>query len=161
MGRRERGMSAGCRAAAGLLLLLAVGGIVEVVHLDSSSFEHDTQAATGATTGDWLVSFYKSKECSACEAIAEDWGRVAVELKDRLTPAQVDCIESPDLCRRFSIKQHSTLVLLRRGKLYPLGGERTVEGWKHFALGGYKSASSTPVPPPLTIVDKITYEMKK
>jgi hypothetical protein len=26
--------------------------------LDDSSFEHDTQAATGATTGAWLVEFY-------------------------------------------------------------------------------------------------------
>ena len=30
----------------------------EVVILTASNFEHDTQAASGATTGDWFVKFY-------------------------------------------------------------------------------------------------------
>ena len=30
----------------------------EVVDLDNSNFEKLTQAATGATTGDWLIKFY-------------------------------------------------------------------------------------------------------
>jgi hypothetical protein len=30
----------------------------EVVDLENSNFEKLTQAATGATTGDWLVKFY-------------------------------------------------------------------------------------------------------
>jgi hypothetical protein len=35
-----------------------VAGSSEVVDLTSKSFEHLTQAATGHTTGDWLVKFY-------------------------------------------------------------------------------------------------------
>ena len=31
-----------------------------VRELTDDNFEHDTQAATGATTGDWLVEFYVS-----------------------------------------------------------------------------------------------------
>ena len=35
--------------------------------LSDTSFEHLTQAATGATTGDWLVHFFKvSYSCCAC-----------------------------------------------------------------------------------------------
>ena len=29
----------------------------KVVKLDDKSFEHDTQASTGSTTGDWFVAF--------------------------------------------------------------------------------------------------------
>lgn len=42
-------------------VLLATAAVVlgsEVVILDDSNFEHLTQAATGATTGDWFVKFY-------------------------------------------------------------------------------------------------------
>lgn len=37
---------------------VVVSGASEVVTLDDSNFEHLTQAATGATTGDWFVKFY-------------------------------------------------------------------------------------------------------
>ena len=38
--------------------LVAVIASSEVVDLTSKTFEHLTQAATGHTTGDWLVKFY-------------------------------------------------------------------------------------------------------
>ena len=42
------------------ILLLGISLILpvmssDVVDLTSSSFEHDTQASTGSTTGDWFV----------------------------------------------------------------------------------------------------------
>ena len=36
-------------------LLAAVASSSEVVDLDTTNFEHLTQASTGHTTGDWLV----------------------------------------------------------------------------------------------------------
>jgi hypothetical protein len=49
----------------GLLLLSIVLGCVfslslssDVIDLNVKTFEKETQAATGATTGDWLVEFY-------------------------------------------------------------------------------------------------------
>jgi hypothetical protein len=41
-----------------LLLLVPASTASEVVTLTDESFEHLTQAATGATTGDWFVKFY-------------------------------------------------------------------------------------------------------
>lgn len=35
----------------------AVRAASEVVELNDQNFEHLTQAATGATTGDWFVAF--------------------------------------------------------------------------------------------------------
>ena len=40
-----------------LLVALCASATATVHQLTDSSFEHDTQAATGATTGDWLVFF--------------------------------------------------------------------------------------------------------
>lgn len=39
-----------------------------VQELTDSTFEHLTQAATGATTGDWLVMFF-TEECSLCRRL--------------------------------------------------------------------------------------------
>jgi hypothetical protein len=41
-----------------VLALLLASAVAEVVILDTSNFEHLTQASTGATTGDWLIKFY-------------------------------------------------------------------------------------------------------
>lgn len=42
-----------------LCLFSAVGPVLsEVVVLDTSNFEHLTQASTGQTTGKWFVKFY-------------------------------------------------------------------------------------------------------
>lgn len=41
-----------------LFSLLLHSSLSEVIILDSGNFEHLTQAATGSTTGDWLVKFY-------------------------------------------------------------------------------------------------------
>jgi hypothetical protein len=49
-------------AMSSLLLAILVSVLcaasAEVIQLDSKNFEHLTQAASGATTGDWLVKFY-------------------------------------------------------------------------------------------------------
>ena len=30
----------------------------DVIELNEENFEHETQASTGATTGDWFIKFY-------------------------------------------------------------------------------------------------------
>lgn len=58
-----------------VLLLLLVASSVQaydyakdsnVVELSDETFEHDTQAASGATTGDWFVMFYAPVSCTRC-----------------------------------------------------------------------------------------------
>jgi len=44
--------------AAAVALAASVCSASEVVTLDDTNFEHLTQAASGATTGDWFVKFY-------------------------------------------------------------------------------------------------------
>ena len=50
-----------------------------VVDLDEQNFEHLTQAATGATSGDWLVLFCK-ESVPRCVKVSQNWQRVAVTL---------------------------------------------------------------------------------
>ena len=44
--------------------------------LSDASFEHDTQASSGATTGDWFVIFYKT-QCLTKLAIEPAWESAA------------------------------------------------------------------------------------
>eukprot|EP00965_Chrysotila_dentata_P205063 6182722-Pleurochrysis_carterae.AAC.3 len=45
----------------------------------AQNFEHLTQAATGATSGDWLVKFCKPS-VPRCARVDQAWSKVAVQL---------------------------------------------------------------------------------
>lgn len=57
--------------------------------LTDDSFEHLTQASTGATTGDWLVMFY-STDCVDCQRLQARWEAVGAELKSRMNVARIN-----------------------------------------------------------------------
>lgn len=46
------------------------------VVLTEANFEHLTQAASGATTGDWFVKFY-APWCGHCQRLAPAWDELA------------------------------------------------------------------------------------
>ena len=59
--------------------------------LTDATFEHDTQASTGGTTGDWFVSFCdRVKDKQHCMATDAVWTRVSESLNRRVSVAQVD-----------------------------------------------------------------------
>ncbi len=76
------------------LLLAALIGFTfaaKPIELTDATFEHDTQATTGSTTGDWLVSFCNRQRepllCSQSDAI---WQKVSDKLRGRVSVAHVD-----------------------------------------------------------------------
>jgi len=119
----------------------------DVRQLTDDNFEHDTQASTGATTGDWLVEFY-APWCGHCKSLAPTWETVATELADRVNVAAVDCTINTATAKRFDIRGFPTIKLLRKGQVYDYQGERTQKALVDFALGGYSSSATRSVPGP-------------
>jgi len=60
----------------GLLLVSWLCDASDVVVLSDINFEHDTQASTGATTGDWFVKFY-APWCGHCTMLKPKWEKLA------------------------------------------------------------------------------------
>jgi hypothetical protein len=48
------------KAAFSAICIAAAVCSAKVIDLNDENFEHDTQATTGSTTGDWLVAFHRS-----------------------------------------------------------------------------------------------------
>ena len=69
--------------------------------LRAQNFEHLTQAATGATSGDWLVKFCKSS-VSRCSRVESTWAKLSAQLAasrdakgmPRINVATVDTTDS-------------------------------------------------------------------
>ena len=60
-----------------------------VGELTDSTFEHQTQAATGATTGDWLVMFFTSS-CQLCNRLTAALETVACRHRGRSSVARIN-----------------------------------------------------------------------
>ena len=60
-----------------------------VQELTDSTFEHLTQAATGATTGDWLVMFF-TPSCALCTRLTAALETVACQQRGRASVASVN-----------------------------------------------------------------------
>ena len=60
-----------------------------VRELTDSTFEHQTQAATGATTGDWLVMFF-TPACSLCTRLTAALETVGCQQRGRASVASVN-----------------------------------------------------------------------
>jgi len=126
-----------------------------VVELDEQNFEHLTQAATGATSGDWLVLFCK-ESVPRCQKVAQNWQRVAVTLAasreakglPRINVAQVDTSQSAWLRKRFGIQSVPIVLLFKGGVMYTFhGGGFSVERLVQFAERDFERANRMLVPP--------------
>jgi protein disulfide-isomerase-like protein len=117
----------------------------DVIVLTSKTFELETQAATGHTTGDWLVEFY-APWCGHCKHLQPVWEELATELKGVANVAKVDVTGNRDIGNRFDIKGFPTIKFFHHGNVYDYKGRRTKEAFVEFVKGGYESAQNSPVP---------------
>lgn len=138
----------------------------DVVILTEANFEHETQASSGATTGDWLVEFYAPWSdyffifltffrCSHCKHLQPVWEELATALKGKVNVAKVDVTSNRALGTRFDIKGFPTIKFFRQGKIYDYSGRRTKDAFVTFVEGGYQSATSGEVPPMPTFIEQI------
>ncbi|KPI85971.1 hypothetical protein ABL78_4973 [Leptomonas seymouri] len=130
-------------------------------HLTERNFEHDTQATSGTTSGNWLIMFIPRNEGTSAQdfsqktvneiAVFEAFLKLPKTTLDayRVVPAYVVCDESPALCLRFSVdKVPSKLVLLSNSRMYPYPGNhaRSVDDIELF-LTIFHRVQSSAIPP--------------
>eukprot|EP00549_Striatella_unipunctata_P016089 CAMPEP_0118695518 /NCGR_PEP_ID=MMETSP0800-20121206/13241_1 /TAXON_ID=210618 ORGANISM="Striatella unipunctata, Strain CCMP2910" /NCGR_SAMPLE_ID=MMETSP0800 /ASSEMBLY_ACC=CAM_ASM_000638 /LENGTH=203 /DNA_ID=CAMNT_0006594339 /DNA_START=63 /DNA_END=674 /DNA_ORIENTATION=- len=138
------------------LLLICASSLVsggEVVELTDATFEHQTQASSGGTTGSWFVLF-SAKGCKHC-AIMEDGFKLLAEEEELaekgIVIAKVDTPSNRKTSVRFEIKGTPTLIYLHRGKLHRYRGKRTKDAMKEF-LVGHSGEGGKPIPVPPTFI---------
>ncbi|XP_071942295.1 uncharacterized protein [Antedon mediterranea] len=136
------------------------------VNLFDDTFEHLTQASTGATTGNWMVNFCK-KDVPACFALSASWEGAAARLQGRANFAYVDPTKNELLKRRFKIGDSLPVIMLfRQGKqyIYELPAKDPAS-LAVFAETGYQHAKGSPVSlqasPFDTLVERLAHNLKE
>ncbi|KAG5863338.1 hypothetical protein JTB14_000247 [Gonioctena quinquepunctata] len=122
--------------------------------LTDETFEHLTQVATGATTGDWFVMFY-TPECVDCARLQARWEAVGAQLKSRLNIARVNrAYTGAATARRFEVVNVPSFILFRQGKMYRYNIQKfDVRSFVDFAQNWYKNVTPEKVPLPKSPFD--------
>nr|XP_022308564.1 uncharacterized protein LOC111114518 isoform X2 [Crassostrea virginica] len=125
--------------------------------LDDTSFEHLTQASTGATTGDWLVIFYRE----SCQEQLPALEGAGVLIKQKTNVAKVKIDDSPETVKRFQIRTCPTTYLFHHSKMYAYISQTSSDVYRvkslvSFATSWYKNVKGVKVPSIPTAFDKLT-----
>ncbi|CAF3393870.1 unnamed protein product [Rotaria socialis] len=116
--------------------------------LDDKSFEHDTQASTGSTTGDWFILFKKTNDSRSLLPI---WEAAALQFRNRAIFAYVNVDTNPIIQKRFHLFYLPIFILFKQGKMYRYESA----SWKQisfieFIENDYKKVKAENVPAELS-----------
>lgn len=129
-----------------------------VQELTDNTFEHLTQASTGATTGDWFVLFY-TEECETCRRMAPGLDTVGCKLKGRSNVARVNKETYGEKTgRRFGLglDANPAIIYFRLGKMYRYSLEKyDPESMTSFVNGFYKNYPAETIPTPKSPFDDL------
>jgi len=75
-----------------------------VYELNDDNFEHDTQATTGSTTGDWLILFCEFERLKICRDYEQFWNELSGMLRGQTTVAYVDVNKEGKLRDLFDVR---------------------------------------------------------
>uniref|UniRef100_U5ES44 Putative thioredoxin-related protein n=1 Tax=Corethrella appendiculata TaxID=1370023 RepID=U5ES44_9DIPT len=125
-----------------------------VKELSDETFEHLTQASSGATTGDWFIMFYTTN-CVDCQRLTAIWEAVGAQLRTRLNVARVNKNDlGRETATRFNIKNAPEFIFLRQGKFYRYEIQKfDIKSFVTFAKDWYKNATPERVPVPKSPFD--------
>ncbi|VVD01825.1 thioredoxin domain-containing protein [Leptidea sinapis] len=118
-----------------------------VKELTDKIFEHLTQAATGATTGDWFVMFYGAS-CVECQRLHAVWESVGASLRGKVNVARVDSNLAGALtAKRFKVTTLPAFLFFRLGKVYRYDlPNYDVKSFITFAQDWYRNVKGDAVP---------------
>eukprot|EP00092_Neocalanus_flemingeri_P095662 GFUD01121711.1.p1 GENE.GFUD01121711.1~~GFUD01121711.1.p1 ORF type:complete len:330 (-),score=111.08 GFUD01121711.1:332-1321(-) len=129
-----------------------------VQDLDDSSFEHLTQAASGATTGDWLVMFF-TPSCQLCHRLTAALETVACKHRGRTNVARINKETSGEKTgRRFELglEDKPDFILFRHGSMYRYQVDKyDPESLSSFIAGFYKNYPAQAIPLPKSPFDEL------
>ncbi|KAF6260473.1 hypothetical protein COO60DRAFT_893041 [Scenedesmus sp. NREL 46B-D3] len=153
----------GCLYCGVVLLSSASCQPLEVIKLSDTNFEHQTQAASGQTTGHWCVLFVDSSLAEdPWQAAAEDaWHTMAEDADKATVMAKVDLANNRGLAKRFGLSSMPAVLLFRDRGMYAisLAGVRSPDADKlaaavtAFVEGGYEQQEAAAVPGEPTLLD--------
>eukprot|EP00096_Caligus_rogercresseyi_P002377 TRINITY_DN14496_c0_g1_i1.p1 TRINITY_DN14496_c0_g1~~TRINITY_DN14496_c0_g1_i1.p1 ORF type:complete len:308 (-),score=91.96 TRINITY_DN14496_c0_g1_i1:215-1138(-) len=128
--------------------------------LADSSFEHLTQASTGATTGDWFVFFFKDEDPGSQELMTR-METLACMHRGRLNVARVNRATTGAVTgRRFRVDSVPALIFLRHGRMYPYESSASSEALEipamsKFITASYKDLKGASIPLPKSAFDDL------
>jgi len=143
-----------------LTTVLALGASAkDTVELTDGNFEHDTQASTGMTTGDWFVMFHAAW-CGHCKNAMPEVENFATKMKGQMNVGLVEVPENAGLAERFRIQGFPTFKFFAKGKMYDYDGGRKAEAFESFVTGGYQKKTGMAIPVPLTIFNRLAFYLQ-
>lgn len=146
----------------------------EVVSLTDATFEHQTQASTGATTGSWLILFSipTCQRCQTLKPILQELSQDEALYQRSIVLGTVDCTDNTAVCQRFSVTALPTVVYLHKKRLYTFGiaggddddeseefpSAAVTEQLKNFLLQDFETVEALPIPDPPSLLDSLVWE---
>jgi len=167
---RVTNVGAFARIAFALVALLAlvarVGAVVDAVdglpRLDDRTFERETQATSGSTTGAWLVLFANFEKSGAVAAANALRAAAPALLERGVIAASVDISSSPEVVDRFRfiVKRTPSYVLIESGRARMKEWRSAVDAETLERFATTKTdEGSVPVPVQLTYAQRIFAKM--
>lgn len=109
-----------------------------VVKLTSENF--DTEVLKSQDV--WYVEYYKP-ECPNCERLEPEWNEAATKSIGKAKYGKVECMENPDICERFNVKKHPTILVFKDKEKTdlsgrPYSGKRVADAFIRNSLGTTK-----------------------
>jgi len=107
----------------------------EIVELTDATFEHQTQASTGMTTGSWFVLF-KAEQCGLCKKVRPEFEQLSEDedIPGYINFAVVDVPGNLRTSSRFDIHGFPVFLFFHRNTLYKFKGKRKFEVFKKWLL---------------------------
>jgi len=131
----------------------------DTVVLTDANFEHDTQASTGMTTGDWFIMFHASW-CGHCKVAMPEIEKFATSRRGQMNVGKVEVPQSSGLRERFRIQGFPTFYFLSKGMMYKYDGPRNEKGFENFVTEEYKKKTGAVIPPELNIFNRFAFYLE-
>uniref|UniRef100_A0A0K2UE52 Protein disulfideisomerase A4like [Apis florea] n=1 Tax=Lepeophtheirus salmonis TaxID=72036 RepID=A0A0K2UE52_LEPSM len=124
--------------------------------LTDTSFEHLTQAATGATTGDWFVLFFK-EDLAESVSLFPRMETLACLHRGRINIGNVNRGSTGAVTgRRFNVDAVPSIILFRLGRMYRYDSDKfDIDSMSKFITEIYKEKKGESIPMPKSAFDDL------